>query len=221
MKIKKVVICALALGVLAGCGDKEETKEEAVAIESSVQQEEVATSKEEPQTIMNEQPVQEEVADETKDPNFIPEYNQVIEPVTQTIQAGPGNNEEENYFNINGLIGDYKQIGDAFIVDHEYEPDKKILIIPVNVVNKFDKPSDISTLTIAEFNLIQEDDNSVYKCTQTGYLPDEYKNDYTVKIKIGGNLDYYMGFEFEHEDLDFKLVSGLGDHIVFANFINN
>lgn len=74
MKLKKVLVCALALGLLSGCGgDKEEKKEETkapVSTEESVEKDEAKEepeSKEEPEEV---EEVKEEVVDGSDDVNI-------------------------------------------------------------------------------------------------------------------------------------------------------
>lgn len=217
MQIKKLTPLVVALALTA-CGGETSQQIEEPAGDTQVV-EENSTSEE----YVEEEPQIEGVAedDETNDPNYVPEYAQVITPVTQTVQAEAGTNEESNYFNINGLLGDYVQTGDAFITTHKYEPETKILIIPIKATNKYKEDVNISTLTHTEFKLIQEDDNSIYQCSYAVTPPDEYQNDITTKTKVGGEGDYYLAYKVEKEGLDFKLVSGLGDHIVFANIKNH
>lgn len=214
MQIKKFTPLLVALALTA-CGGEtqkqvEDTTKEPQVVEETTTEEYI---EEEPQT-------EEAVDDETNDPNFVPEYAQVITPVTQTVQAEAGTNEESNYFNINGLLGDYVQTGDAFITTHKYEPETKILIIPIKATNKYKEAVNISTIANVELKLIQEDDNSIYQCSYAVTPPDEYQNDISTKIKVGGEGDFYLTYKVEKEDLDFKLVSGRGDQIVFANIIN-
>lgn len=218
MKSKLLSILLAASFIFTACGqDKNATETKEEPSKEVEQTQSVESNKEE----SNEEETQEEKKEEetaTNDPNYIPEYKQVINPVTQNIQSSPGEVEKDNYFSINGLIGDYVQTGDSFIINHKYEQDKKILIIPVKVTNKYKEATTISVLTNTELQLIQEDDNSIYKCMPTSVLPDEYKNDLTTKIKVGGQSNYYLAFEIQNENLNFKLVSGLGEHIVFAEF---
>lgn len=214
MKIKKLTPLVVALALTA-CGGETQQQVEEPAEEKQIV-EETSTSEEG----LEEEPQTEEVASEESNPNYVPEYKQVIEPVEETVQAEAGTNEQSNYFNINGLLGDYVQTGDAFITTHKYEPETNILIIPIKATNKYKEDVNISTLTHTEFKLIQEDDNSIYQCSYAVTPPDEYQNDITTKTKVGGEGDYYLAYKVEKEGLDFKLVSGLGDHIVFANIKN-
>ncbi len=211
MKIKNLTPLLLALALTA-CGNNQEQQAEEEPVDSQPVEE--VAGEEPAKEIIKEEP-EEEV-----DPNYVPEYKQVINPVTQTVQEQAGTNEQSNYFNINGLLGDYVQTGDAFITTHKYEPETNIVIIPIKATNKYKEDVNISTLTHAELKLIQEDDNSIYQCSYAVTPPDEYKNDITTKTKVGGEGDYYLAYKVEKKDLDFKLVSGLSDHIVFANIKN-
>lgn len=212
--MKRTLITLAMMIALTACGSNQE--------QQTVEQEPVESQPVE--EVAEEEPTDEIVEEEPEeevDPNYVPEYKQVINPVTQTVQEQSGTNEQSNYFTINGLLADYKQTGDAFITTHKYEPETKILIIPVKVTNNYKEAATISTLTTTELKLIQEDENSIYDCTSGVTPPDEYKNDFTTKVKVGGTMDYYLVYKMEKENDDFKLVSRLGDHIVFANLINN
>lgn len=222
MKLKKALICALSIGILAACGNQEAEEnpaEEPKAVEETVTDENADQSADD-KHLENTNETMNEVASEESDPNYVPEYKQIIKPVEEIVQAEAGTNEQSNYFNINGLIGDYVQTGDAFITTHKYQPETKILIIPIKAKNKYKENVNISALTHTELKLIQEDDNSIYQCSYAVTPPDEYQNDITTKTKMGGEGDYYLAYKVEKEGLDFKLVSGLGDDIVFANIKN-
>ena len=223
MKIKKLTPLVVALALTA-CGgetakDTEEPKQGTEVAEETITDENADQSADD-KYLENTDETMEKVASEESDPNYVPEYKQIIEPVEEIVQAEAGTNEQSNYFNINGLLGDYVQTGDAFITTHKYEPETKIVIIPIKATNKYKEDVNISTLTHTELKLIQEDDNNIYQCSYAVTPPDEYQNDITIKTKAGGEGDYYLAYKVEKEGLDFKLVSGLGDHIVFANIKN-
>lgn len=211
--MKKTFITLAMMIALTACGNNQEQQ---AAEEEPVESQPV-------EEVAGEEPAEEIVKEEPEekvDPNYVPEYKQVINPVTQTVQAESGTNEQSNYFNIDGLLGDYVQTGDAFITTHKYEPETNILIIPIKATNKYKEAVNISTIANVELKLIQEDDNSIYQCSYAVTPPDEYQNDISTKIKVGGEGDFYLTYKIEKEDLDFKLVSGRGDHIVFANIKN-
>ena len=221
MRIKKLTPLVVALALTACAGDTttdtEEANQEPEVTEEAVTEKNTGDPVDEESV---EEAEDEESAGIESDPNFVPEYRQIIEPVEQSVQQEPGEVEKDNYFKINGLLGDYEQTGDPFIVNHQYDQEKRILIIPIHATNKYEQAANISTLTISELNLVQEDENSIYQCTTASAVPEEYKNDVLTKIKVGGESDYYLAYEIEKEELDFKLVSGLGEHIVFANIKN-
>ncbi|MFO3716084.1 hypothetical protein [Anaerococcus cruorum] len=211
--MKKTLITFALIFTLSSCAN--ESSQQPIQENEVIENESI----EEVENIESIEDNDKEVSEEN-DPNYIPEYAQVINSVTQSVQDQPGTNEQSNYFNINGLLGDYEQTGDAFITTHKYEPETKIILIPVKVTNKYKEATTISTLTTTELRLIQEDKNSIYQCTSGVTPPDQFKNDITTKIKVGGSMDYYLAYKVEKEDMDFKLVSGLGEHIVFAELIN-
>ena len=200
MKLKKILISVLALGILASCGNDN----------AEVNQESIAENKD--TNIENESAISEE--DYSDD-----EYEQIVEPVVQTVQEEQGNKEESNYFSIDGDFGIYQQIGDVSISKLSYN-DENIIIIPLNITNKTDKAVRPADLIINELMLVQEDKSQMSSLTISTTMTDDIEQDNSVEIKPGENIDFYLSYKVKDINLDYKLISMVNNDIVLAEFKN-
>lgn len=200
MKLKKILISVLALGILASCGNDN----------AEVNQESIAENKD--TNIENESAISEE--DYSDD-----EYEQIVKPVVQTVQEEQGNKEESNYFSIDGDFGIYQQIGDVFISKLSYN-DENIIIIPLNITNKTDKAVRPADLIINELMLVQEDKSQMSSLTISTTMTDDIEQDNSVEIKPGENIDFYLSYKVKDINLDYKLISMVNNDIVLAEFKN-
>lgn len=200
MKLKKVLVSVLVVGVLASCGNDN----------AEVNQESIAENKD--TNIENESAISEE--DYSDD-----EYEQIVEPVVQTVQEEQGNKEESNYFSIDGDFGIYQQIGDVFISKLSYN-DENIIIIPLNITNKTDKAVRPADLIINELMLVQEDKSQMSSLTISTTMTDDIEQDNSVEIKPGENIDFYLSYKVKDINLDYKLISMVNNDIVLAEFKN-
>lgn len=200
MKLKKILISVLALGILASCGNDN----------AEVNQESIAENKD--TNIENESAISEE--DYSDD-----EYEQIVEPVVQTVQEEQGNKEESNYFSIDGDFGIYQQIGDVFISKLSYN-DENIIIIPLNITNKTDKAVRPADLVINELMLVQEDNSQISSLTIATTMTDDIEQDNSVEIKPGKSVDFYLSYKVKDINLDYKLISMVNNDIILALFKN-
>lgn len=203
MKLKKTLICALSIGILAACGNQEAEEkpvEEPKAVEET-QTETKEEAKPEEKEEVKEEPVKEE---ENK--------------TSQVIQAEPGETQKDNYFTWETNNAIYKQTGDAFITNSQYD-DTKILVIPINFTNKKEDASDPWITFAVDFKAYQEDDNQEYILNGgQGQVPEEYSNPINTNIKKDGNIDYYISFALELPEEDAKVTPqfGNGEYYTFS-----
>ena len=195
MKLKKALICALSIGILAACGNQEAEEkpvEEPKAVEEA-RTEVKEEAKPEEKGGVEEEPVKEEAK------------------TSQVIQAEPGETQKDNYFTWETNSAIYKQIGDAFITNSQYD-DTKILVIPINFTNKKEDASDPWITFAVDFKAYQEDDNQEYILNGgQGLVPEEYSNAINTNIKKDGNIDYYISFTLELPEADTKITPQIGN----------
>ena len=202
MKLKKALICALSIGILAACGNQEAEEkpvEEPKAVEET-QTEVKEEAKPEEKEEVKEEPVKEEAK------------------TSQVIQAEPGETQKDNYFTWETNNAIYKQTGDAFITNSQYD-DTKILVIPINFTNKKEDASDPWITFAVDFKAYQEDDNQEYILNGgQGQVPEEYSNPINTNIKKDGNIDYYISFALELPEADVKVTPqfGNGEYYTFS-----
>lgn len=202
MKFKKALICALSIGILAACGNQEAEEkpvEEPKAVEET-QTETKEEAKPEEKEEVNEEPVKEEAK------------------TSQVIQTEPGETQKDNYFTWETNNAIYKQIGDAFITNSQYD-DTKILVIPINFTNKKEDASDPWITFAVDFKAYQEDDNQEYILNGgQGQVPEEYSNPINTNIKKDKNIDYYISFALELPEADAKVTPqfGNGEYYTFS-----
>ena len=202
MKLKKALICALSIGILAACGNQE--AEEKPAEEPKAVEETQTEVKEEAKPKEKEEVKEEPVKEEAK--------------TSQVIQAEPGETQKDNYFTWETNSAIYKQIGDAFITNSQYD-DTKILVIPINFTNKNEDASDPWITFAVDFKAYQEDDNQEYILNGgQGHVPEEYSNEVITNIKKDGNIDYYISFTLELPEADAKIAPqfGNGEYYTFS-----
>lgn len=202
MKLKKTLICALSIGILAACGNQE--AEEKPVEEPKAVEETQTETKEEAKPEEKEEVKEEPVKEEAK--------------TSQVIQAEPGETQKDNYFTWETNNAIYKQTGDAFITNSQYD-DTKILVIPINFTNKKDDASDPWITFAVDFKAYQEDDNQEYILNGgQGQVPEEYSNPINTNIKKDGNIDYYISFALELPEEDAKVTPqfGNGEYYTFS-----
>ena len=202
MKLKKALICALSISILAACGNQE--AEEKPVEEPKAVEETQTETKEEAKPEEKEEVKEEPVKEEAK--------------TSQVIQAEPGETQKDNYFTWETNNAIYKQTGDAFITNSQYD-DTKILVIPINFTNKKDDASDPWITFAVDFKAYQEDDNQEYILNGgQGQVPEEYSNPINTNIKKDGNIDYYISFALELPEEDAKVTPqfGNGEYYTFS-----
>lgn len=202
MKLKKALICALSIGILAACGNQE-VEEKPVEEPKAVEETQTET-KEEAKPEEKEEVKEEPVKEEAK--------------TSQVIQSEPGETQKDNYFTWETNNAIYKQTGDAFITNSQYD-DTKILVIPINFTNKKDDASDPWITFAVDFKAYQEDDNQEYILNGgQGQVPEEYSNPINTNIKKDGNIDYYISFALELPEEDAKVTPqfGNGEYYTFS-----
>ena len=202
MKLKKALICALSIGILAACGNQE--AEEKPAEEPKAVEETQTETKEETKPEEKEEVKEEPAKEEAK--------------TSQTIQSEAGETQKDNYFTWETDNAIYKQTGDAFITNSQYD-DTKILVIPINFTNKQEDASDPWMTFVVDFKTYQEDDNQEYILNGgQGHVPEEYSNEVITNIKKDGNIDYYISFTLELPEADTKVTPqfGNGEYYTFS-----
>ena len=194
MKLKKALICALSIGILAACGNQEAEEkpaEEPKAVEETQTETKEETKPEEKEEV-KEEPVKEEAN------------------TNQVIQAEPGETQKDNYFTWETDNAIYKQTGDAFITTSQYD-DTKILVIPINFTNKQEDTADPWFAFALDFKAYQEDDNQEYILNGgQGLVPEEYSSPVNTNIKKDGNIDYFISFTLELPEADTKIAPQFG-----------
>lgn len=190
--MKKIIaLIALAL-TLTACGEdtgEAETKEDVVVEEPT------------------EQPEVEEVEEVNTEEDSIEEETiskKSIEP--QQIQEGPGQTQSEKYIIMENDNLSYTQTGDAFLVESEINKGSLNLVIPMKFTNKsVDQP----IKPINEFNLatkgIQMSDDVNYDVYTSTYTNDEYKEDLSVSVNKGGEIDFYLMYQLKDPDLGLSI----------------
>lgn len=201
MKLKKALICALSIGILAACGNQE-AEEKPVEEPKSV---------EETQTEVKEEAKPEEKEEVKEDP-----VKEEENKTSQVIQAEPGETQKDNYFTWETNSAIYKQIGDAFTTTSQYD-DSKILVIPINFTNKQEDAADPWMTFVFDYKVFQEDENQEYILNggQVG-VPDEYGSPLNTNIKKDGNIDWYITYTLELPEADTKVTPQFGNGEVYT-----
>ena len=200
MKLKKVLICALSISLLAACGNQE--AEEKPAEEPKAVEETQTETKEETKPEEKEEVKEEPAKEEAK--------------TSQVIQAEAGETQKDNYFTWETDNAIYKQTGDAFITTSQYD-DKKILVIPINFTNKQEDTADPWFAFALDFKAYQEDDNQEYILNGgQGLIPEEYSSPVNTNIKKDGNIDYFISFTLELPEADTKIAPQFGSGEVYT-----
>lgn len=224
MKSKLLAFILASTMLLSACGKEESkqtheerTTEQLLARigqleeENKKLKEELGQNAETPEAVNNEQ------TEQTQEPN-VDENSQLVEEPTQAsieqiVQPQPGNTQQANYFELIGKSGAYKQTGDAFLVDSEYE-EEKILVIPIQFTNLSEEASDPWITFAFEYQAIQEDDTQEYTLSGgQGGLPEEYENPLNMSVKQAKSVDYYLTFRLEKDGLDVKFKDPWSDEI--------
>ena len=125
----------------------------------------------------------------------------------QVIQQQPGENQKEHYVLLqNGAI-QYQQTGDAFLVDSEIHKGSKVLVIPFKFKNiTSDVPLKPSEPMMILTNAIQKGDNVNYDIYLSTYANRDYKNDSSISVNAGGEVDYYLMYELKDPTLGLQII---------------
>lgn len=214
--MKKVIALALTTTLLlTGCGKEEakqtteqKTSEQLLARISELEEENKNLKVQLGQTESQPQPPaipSEESAEDTQTEESPTEEISSGVSVEQTIQSQPGNSQQDNYFELTGKGGIYKQTGDAFLLDDQYG-NGQVVVIPIQFTNLKDEASDPWISFVFDFTAIQEDDVQEYTLEGgQGGLPEEYENPLNMNVKKDATVDYYLAFRPEKEGQDLKI----------------
>lgn len=219
--MKKVIILALTSSLLlAGCGDKEannhenQTNEQLLArvgqleeenkqLKAQLEQNDIAPSLNQEQDQENTKDTAQE--EQTSSPEKAAKDTNTNTSSEQIIQNQPGNTQSDNYFELTGKGGIYKQTGDAFLLDDQ-NGNGQVVVIPIQFTNLKDDANDPWISFVFDFTTIQEDDVQEYTLDGgQGGLPEEYENPLNMNVKKDATVDYYLAFRPEKEGHDLKI----------------
>lgn len=228
--MKKTIPLLLASALLfVGCGDdtkptpEERTTEQLLARISELE-EENRTLKQQVGT--QEDPVaNEEIEQQAQEPqeetSEAEESQSSDEPESansdvQYIQSQPGTSTSDKYFKLEGRYGIYEQTGDMFTTIYEYD-NSQILVIPIKFTNTSDEPTDPRMAIIGDYTAKQEDDNQEYLLMGgQGSTPEEYDNPIDIKVKPGGETEWYLSYTLSQPNQDVLLIDDIKDELVYT-----
>lgn len=125
----------------------------------------------------------------------------------QVIQQQPGENQKEHYVLLQNGAVQYQQTGDAFLVDSEIHKGSKVLVIPFKFKNiTSDVPLKPSEPMMILTNAIQKGDNVNYDIYISTYANRDYKNDSSISVNAGGEVDYYLMYELKDPTLGLQII---------------
>ncbi len=202
MKLKKVLICALSISLLAACGNQEAEEKPA----------EEPTAVEETQTEVKEEVKDESVKEESQ--------SDIITVPQQQIQDGPGETQKDKFLVLENDNLAYIQTGDAFIHTSNVLEDTTVLVIPMKFINKsVDQPLKPSN----EFNMatkaIQYGKDVNYDSMMVFYCDDNYNVDIDVSVNKGGESDFYLMYNLKDPELGLSIIEKSQNKLL-AEFIN-
>ena len=211
MKRKLLSILLAASFILTACGQDKNATDTKTKSPSSAQE---TTSVEKNSPSSNENKEQKHVKEKTIMDNpsnkakILPQSEEEKSKLPiQVIQQQPGENQKEHYVLLqNGAI-QYQQTGDAFLVDSEIHKGSKVLVIPFKFKNITSnvplKPSEPMMILT---NAIQKGDNVNYDIYLSTYANRDYKNDSSVSVNAGGEVDYYLMYELKDPTLSLQII---------------
>lgn len=210
MKINKILITALSISLLVGCQDKNtdaNTESPSSAQETSNVEKNTTSSNDnkKEQKQGKEKTIMDNPSNKAK---ILPQSEEEKSKLPiQVIQQQPGENQKEHYVLLqNGAI-QYQQTGDAFLVDSEIHKGSKVLVIPFKFKNiTSDVPLKPSEPMMVLTNAIQKGDNVNYDIYISTYANRDYKNDSSISVNAGGEVDYYLMYELKDPTLGLQII---------------
>ncbi|MDD7463411.1 MAG: hypothetical protein SOW41_06175 [Anaerococcus sp.] len=206
MKLKKALICALSIGILAACGNQE-AEEKPVEEPKSVEETQTEV-KEEAKPEEKEEPVKEE------------SQSDIITAPQQQIQDGPGETQKDKFLVLENDNLAYIQTGDAFIHTSNVLEDTTVLVIPMKFINKsVDQPlKPFDEFRIAT-KAIQYGEDVNYDSFVTLYCDDDYNVDIDVSVNKGGESEFYLMYTLKDPELGLSIIEKSQNKLI-AEFIN-
>ncbi|WP_270595882.1 hypothetical protein [Anaerococcus vaginalis] len=217
MKLNKILITALSISLLVGCQDKNtDTKTEtpsSVQETTSVEKNSPSSNANKEQKQGKEKTIMDNPSNKAK---ILPQSEEEKSKLPiQVIQQQPGENQKEHYVLLQNGAVQYQQTGDAFLVDSEIHKGSKVLVIPFKFKNiTSDVPLKPSEPMMILTNAIQKGDNVNYDIYISTYANRDYKNDSSISVNAGGEVDYYLMYELKDPTLGLQIIDKKSDTVV-------
>lgn len=218
MKSKLLSILLAASFILTACGQEKNTDTKTKSPSSA--QETTSVEKNSPSSNANkdqnqgkEKTIMDNPSNKAK---ILPQSEEEKSKLPiQVIQQQPGENQKEHYVLLkNGAI-QYQQTGDAFLVDSEIHKGSKVLVIPFKFKNiTSDVPLKPSEPMMILTNAIQKGDNVNYDIYISTYANRDYKNDSSISVNAGGEVDYYLMYELKDPTLGLQIIDKKSGSVV-------
>lgn len=197
MKLKKALICALSIGILAACGNQEAEEkpaEEPKAVEETQTETKKEAKPEEKEEVKEEASTEEAQTD-------------IITVPQQQIQDGPGETQKDKFLVLENDNLAYIQTGDAFIHTSNVLEDTTVLVIPMKFINKsVDQP----LKPFKEFDVatkaIQYGEDVNYDSFMALYCDDDYNVDIDVSVNKGGESEFYLMYTLKDPELGLSII---------------